>query len=184
VTSAERDIFISFAILSISSNNAVGNDTAAVVVVFNCFTSFCTSLTYIILTVNSVYVIILLVGQVIIRRVKMRKIKEDFVKLIVNENSIQQSTTCLMEECAELIQALCKLKREDLSIMNLTEEISHVLLMVEVVCQLFTITDDEIASEIEKTELKMHNKKRLKCNYFSEQSGCIFCTRKCSYKEG
>lgn len=58
----------------------------------------------------------------------------------------------LQEECAELIQAISKIKRKGLSKTrnNLIEEISHVLISLNMICEIYCITNEEIASEFNK----------------------------------
>ena len=54
-----------------------------------------------------------------------------------------QSTVC-MEECAELIQAISKEKRGKSDKDHLSEEIADVLICIEMLKQIYNITDDEI----------------------------------------
>ena len=56
-----------------------------------------------------------------------------------------QSTVC-MEECAELIQAISKEKRGNSDKENLAEEIADVIICIEMLKQIYNITDDEIYS--------------------------------------
>lgn len=56
-----------------------------------------------------------------------------------------QSTVC-MEECAELIQAISKEKRGKPDKSNLAEEIADVIICIEMLKQIYNITDDEIYS--------------------------------------
>lgn len=62
----------------------------------------------------------------------------------------------LQEECAELIQALSKYKRADYVKPkgnvreNLIEEISHVLISIDVVSSILNINPDEVQNEIAK----------------------------------
>lgn len=58
----------------------------------------------------------------------------------------------LQEECAELIKALSKVKREvhnDYTMKNLIEEIS-----LNMVCEIHGISDSEIENEFEKKYIK------------------------------
>ena len=56
-----------------------------------------------------------------------------------------QSTVC-MEECAELIQAISKEKRGKSDKDHLAEEIADVIICIEMLKQIYNITDDEIYS--------------------------------------
>ena len=56
-----------------------------------------------------------------------------------------QSTVC-MEECAELIQAISKEKRGKSDKENLAEEIADVIICIEMLKQIYNITEDEIYS--------------------------------------
>ena len=56
-----------------------------------------------------------------------------------------QSTVC-MEECAELIQAISKQKRGKSDKENLAEEMADVIICIEMLKQIYNITEDEIYS--------------------------------------
>ena len=56
-----------------------------------------------------------------------------------------QSTVC-MEECAELIQAISKEKRGKSDKENLAEEMADVIICIEMLKQIYNITDDAICS--------------------------------------
>ena len=56
-----------------------------------------------------------------------------------------QSTVC-MEECAELIQAISKEKRGKSDKCNLAEEMADVIICIEMLKQIYNITEDEIYS--------------------------------------
>ena len=56
-----------------------------------------------------------------------------------------QSTVC-MEECAELIQAISKEKRGKSDKDHLAEEMADVIICIEMLKQIYNITDDEIYS--------------------------------------
>lgn len=58
-----------------------------------------------------------------------------------------QSTVC-MEECAELIQAISKEKRGKSDKENLAEEMADVIICIEMLKQIYNITEDEIYSWI------------------------------------
>lgn len=60
----------------------------------------------------------------------------------------------LQEECAELIQAISKLKRGKtdteihLAVMSIIEEITHVAISSEIACRILYITEDDILNEV------------------------------------
>ena len=56
-----------------------------------------------------------------------------------------QSTVC-MEECAELIQAISKQKRGKSDKDHLAEEMADVIICIEILKQIYNITEDEIYS--------------------------------------
>ena len=56
-----------------------------------------------------------------------------------------QSTVC-MEECAELIQAISKEKRGNSDKDHITEEMADVIICIEMLKQMYNITEDEIYS--------------------------------------
>ena len=56
-----------------------------------------------------------------------------------------QSTVC-MEECAELIQAISKEKRGKSDKDHLAEEMADVIICIEMLKQIYNVTDDEIYS--------------------------------------
>lgn len=58
-----------------------------------------------------------------------------------------QSTVC-MEECAELIQAISKEKRGKSAKYHLAEEMADVIICIEMLKQIYNITEDEIYSWI------------------------------------
>ena len=58
-----------------------------------------------------------------------------------------QSTVC-MEECAELIQAISKEKRGKSDKDHLAEEIADVIICIEMLKQIYNITEDAIYSWI------------------------------------
>lgn len=62
-----------------------------------------------------------------------------------------QSTVC-MEECAELIQAISKAKRGRIDRDNMIEEIADVLICIEMLKQMYMISDEKINKWIEKKQ--------------------------------
>lgn len=64
-----------------------------------------------------------------------------------------QSTIC-MEECAELIQAISKAKRGKIDRDNMIEEIADVLICIEMLKQIYMISDEKINKWIEKKQAR------------------------------
>ena len=65
-----------------------------------------------------------------------------------------QSTVC-MEECAELIQAISKEKRGKSDKDHLSEEIADVLICIEMLKQIYSISDDMISEWIQIKEARI-----------------------------
>lgn len=57
-----------------------------------------------------------------------------------------------MEECAELIQAISKAKRGRIDRDNMIEEIADVLICIEMLKQMYMISDEKINKWIEKKQ--------------------------------
>lgn len=74
------------------------------------------------------------------------------INLYLNIFDKESQSDILQEECAELIQALSKCKRKGIekSRKNLIEEISHVIISLNMVCEIYNISDDEIKNEFRK----------------------------------
>ena len=64
-----------------------------------------------------------------------------------------QSTVC-MEECAELIQVISKAKRGKIDRDNMIEEIADVLICIEMLKQMYMISDEKINKWIEKKQAR------------------------------
>lgn len=64
-----------------------------------------------------------------------------------------QATVC-MKECAELIQAISKEKRGKIDRDNMTEEIADVLICIEMLKQMYMISEDKINKWIEKKQAR------------------------------
>ena len=70
---------------------------------------------------------------------------------ILHYGKNNQSTVC-MEECAELIQAISKAKRGKIDRDNMIEEIADVLICIEMLKQMYMISDEKINKWIEKKQ--------------------------------
>ncbi len=78
--------------------------------------------------------------------VSNKKLKEDFFKTINNE-SLKRNAICLIEEASEVIKAMTKILRYGVTPtrkVQLIEEMSHVLLMIQVISNKLDITDNDI----------------------------------------
>lgn len=64
-----------------------------------------------------------------------------------------QATVC-MEECAELIQAISKAKRGKTNRDNMIEEIADVLICIEMLKQMYMISNEKINKWIEKKQAR------------------------------
>ena len=65
-----------------------------------------------------------------------------------------QSTVC-MEECAELIQAISKEKRGKSDKSHLAEEMADVIICIEMLKQIYSISDDMISDWIQIKEARI-----------------------------
>lgn len=65
-----------------------------------------------------------------------------------------QTTVC-MEECAELIQAISKEKRGKSDKNHLAEEIGDVLISIEILKQIYAISDDTLKAWIEEKQKRV-----------------------------
>ena len=65
-----------------------------------------------------------------------------------------QSTVC-MEECAELIQAISKEKRGKSDKDHLAEEIADVIICIEMLKEIYSISDDMISEWIQIKEARI-----------------------------
>ena len=80
--------------------------------------------------------------------------KEDIKKLI-EAHGVEETLDICFEEFGELIQAISKAKRKQragrsIDWYNLLEEMSDVLICIELLKETFTITDFAIETEVEK----------------------------------
>lgn len=79
--------------------------------------------------------------------------KEIIIKSIQHYGKNNQSTVC-MEECAELIQAISKAKRGKINRDNMVEEIADVLICIEMLKQMYMISNEKINKWIEKKQAR------------------------------
>lgn len=84
---------------------------------------------------------------------------------ILHYGKNNQSTVC-MEECAELIQAISKAKRGKIDRDNMIEEIADVLICIEMLKQMYMISDEKInkwigrKQEREAERMEKHEQER------------------------
>lgn len=79
--------------------------------------------------------------------------KKIIIKSIQHYGKNNQSTVC-MEECAELIQAISKAKRGKINRDNMIEEIADVLICIEMLKQMYMISNEKINKWIEKKQAR------------------------------
>ena len=73
-------------------------------------------------------------------------IDSDIIKRSIEHYGKDVQSTVCMEECAELIQAISKEKRGKSDKCNLAEEMADVIICIEMLKQIYNITEDEIYS--------------------------------------
>lgn len=95
-------------------------------------------------------------------------VPDDFVNQRIERFGTEDQIDILQEECAELIQACSKLKREighfttvD-PIDNLKEELAHVAISSAVVSKILDIKNEDIENEIHKKAVKYNFRKDIK----------------------
>lgn len=93
-------------------------------------------------------------------------ISDTFVEECLSTFGSTNQCDILIEECSELIKALCEMKRTDkhFSIRDpyesLKEELAHVAISSAVIARIYGISDTQIQEEV--------NKKRRKYNFKSD----------------
>ena len=80
------------------------------------------------------------------------KIDKNFISNSIQYYGIENQSTVCMEECAELIQAISKAKRGKIDRDNMAEEIADVLICIEMLKQMYSISDSEIDTWIKKKQ--------------------------------
>ena len=88
----------------------------------------------------------------------MVKVDRELQAKVVNEYGSDIQSTICMEECAELIQAISKMKRGNDNRDNLIEEMADVLIVLSQLRVIYGVTDDEI---IEWLDGKQDRQRRL-----------------------
>ena len=75
-------------------------------------------------------------------------IDSNVVKKSIEHYGANLQTVVCMEECAELIQAVSKMKRGKDNRDNLIEEIADVMICIEILKQVYGISDNEIQNYV------------------------------------
>ena len=75
-------------------------------------------------------------------------IDSNVVKKSIEHYGADLQTVVCMEECAELIQAISKMKRGKDNRDNLIEEIADVMICIEILKQVYGISDNEIQNYV------------------------------------
>lgn len=81
-------------------------------------------------------------------------INEKNIAESIQHYGIENQSTVCMEECAELIQAISKAKRGKINRDNMIEEIADVLICIEMLKQMYMISDEKINKWIEKKQAR------------------------------
>lgn len=82
------------------------------------------------------------------------KIDKDIITDSIQHYGKNNQSTVCMEECAELIQAISKAKRGKIDRDNMIEEIADVLICIEMLKQMYMISDEKINKWIEKKQVR------------------------------
>ena len=75
-------------------------------------------------------------------------IDSNVVKKSIEHYGADLQTVVCMEECAELIQAISKMKRGKDNRNNLIEEVADVMICMEILKQVYGISDNEIQNYV------------------------------------
>ena len=75
-------------------------------------------------------------------------IDSNVVKKSIEHYGADLQTVVCMEECAELIQAVSKMKRGKDNRDNLIEEMADVMICIEILKQVYGISDNEIQNYV------------------------------------
>ena len=81
------------------------------------------------------------------------RINNKLISKSINYYGKDVQTTVCMEECAELIQSISKLKRYGVyDTSNLAEEMADVLICIEILKQVYSVTNAELQEWIDKKQ--------------------------------
>lgn len=91
---------------------------------------------------------------------------KELVKKIIHKHGTVTQSMIAMEECSELIQAISKcLRSKDLipteTREHLIEEMADVMICLEQLMAMYSITDEELISWIERKELRLKKREGI-----------------------
>lgn len=91
---------------------------------------------------------------------------KELVKKIIHKHGTVAQSMIAMEECSELIQAISKCMRSKEMIPietreHLIEEMADVMICLEQLMVMYSITDEELISWIERKELRLKKREGL-----------------------
>ena len=87
-----------------------------------------------------------------------------------------------MEECAELIQAISKEKRGKIDRDNMTEEIADVLICIEMLKQMYMISEDLLLTFQHRAGVRLYTSTFIfaqPCVFVKQLPGPILCALSC-----
>lgn len=86
---------------------------------------------------------------------KMIEVNSYVVKRAIEHYGKDVQSTVCMEECAELIQAISKEKRGKSDKSHLAEEMADVIICIEMLKEIYSISDDMISEWIQIKEARI-----------------------------
>lgn len=91
---------------------------------------------------------------------------KELVKKVIHKHGTVTQSMIAMEECSELIQAISKCLRSKEMIPtetreHLIEEMADVMICLEQLMLMYSITDEELISWIERKELRLKKREGL-----------------------
>lgn len=91
---------------------------------------------------------------------------KELVKKIIHKHGTVTQSMIAMEECSELIQAISKCLRSKEMIPtevreHLIEEMADVMICLEQLMAMYSITDEELISWIERKELRLKKREGI-----------------------
>lgn len=91
---------------------------------------------------------------------------KELIKKVIDKNGTVTQSMIAMEECSELIQAISKCLRSKEMIPtetreHLIEEMADVMICLEQLMLMYSITDEELISWIERKELRLKKREGL-----------------------
>lgn len=74
----------------------------------------------------------------------MKEISKEIIKRSIEHYGTETQSTICMEECAELIQAISKMKRGKDDMENLSEEMADVYICLEMLMQIYGVDASKV----------------------------------------